>query len=522
MAWRCRGLLTLLLVVVSCQRRDPVTQLIAGLDDSTGREEAIHGLTLLVEKAPPEQRERLREKVVIALTEAYREDESRPEIVTALCTLRDPRAEPVFVAAIGDAHRGGSYFEAAVRAARAVGELRLKPALPEIIRALRKAIASPREDRNTWLERALVHSLVQLGDPAAVEVLVEVLNGDPARQDFYLSKMAASALGELGGTRTIRPLVTSLSGSQHGLLLFEESRQALCHLGPTALPELLAAASRRDRRGQPVENAGAALRVLADIAEPGTVPQLKGLARAKDPLEYRLAVAEAQIRSRRTEGEEALLAILEDRDASLTARRRAADLLGWYGSRASAKGVLEAACKGSGALQTVLCWSGALAFSRAAGPDGLQTFDTLIKARPDEVTRGYLREYRPRLELVARCEGAVDCLSAALQKGPDWRARERAALELGGATPADDSDPGAISLLLARAFPAAHAQVQEAILVALERRGPTREVAAEVADRLRRGSVRHEAAGSPGPPPAVTSRALCASQAWRRRSGERR
>jgi HEAT repeat protein len=516
-----RALLLLPLLLAACSARDPLKQLLSELDDPTGREEAIHGLVQLTQKTPAPGRVELQQKVVTALMAAYREDESRPEIVTALATLRDPRAEPVFVAALGDAPRSGSYFEAAVHAARVIGELKLKQSVPELIKTLRKAIASPREDRNAWLERAIVHSLITIGDPRALEVLVEVLQGDPSRQDFYLNKMAASALGELGGTKAIRPLVRSLSSSQHGLLLFEESRQALCRIGPATLPELLAAASRRDARGQPAENAGAALRVLADIAEPGTVPQLAGMARDKDALEYRLAVAEAQIRSRSVEGEKTLLGVLRDKDAALTGRRRAAELLGWYGSRATASALLAAACEGTGAAQAVLCWSGALAFTRVAGHEGLDTLDALARNRKDAATRRYLNEYRPRLELLRRCAGVAECLTTALQTSADWREQERAALELGrtASTASGDTDRADRAPVLARAFGVAHPQVQEAILVALERLGPTTGRAGEVADKLRSVS---SGASTVRPPPAIASRALCASQAWRRRSGERR
>jgi hypothetical protein len=477
-----------------------------------------------VNKTPRQQKAQVRTRVVDALMEAYREDASRPEIVAALAALADRRAAPVFVAALGDARRAGSYFEAAVTSARLIGELQLKSAAPEVIQALRGSLASPREDRNTWLERALVQTLARLGDPRALDVLIEVLDGDPTRQDFYLNKLAARAIGELGGRRAIRPLVRSLSTARHGLLLFEESRQALCQIGPGALPELLAAASRRDRRGQPAENAAAALRVLADIAEPGTVPQLAELARPKDPLEYRLAAAEALIRSRATEGEQALMLILRDRQAALTARRRAADLLGWYGSHASASAVLEADCQGSGMAQNVLCWNGALAFSRLADHDGGQALDELAQARRDPATARNIEEYRSRLKAAA-CRDDRACLRTALRTSSDWRQRERAALELGriAAATTNDAERAEVAVLLASAFALSHPQVQEAILVALERVGPISGVAAEVAARLRGNSVAGASAKDElKTPPAISSRALCASQSWYRRSRERR
>jgi HEAT repeat protein len=516
-------LLCALVSVLSCSR-DPLHQLIRQLDQIGRREEAIEGLLQLVRHAPRERAPEAKRQVVDALMEAYRDDENRGEIVAALATLHDGRAEPVFVAALHDAGRGGPYLEAAVRAAHAVGKLRLQGAVPVLIEVLRKASSWPRAERNTWLERALIQALDHLGDLRAVDALIRVLRGDPAQQDFYLNKLAATALGHLKDPRSVPALVASLSAGSQGLLVFEESRRALCQIGGPATAELLRAASRRDRRQQPEQGAAAAVQVLGDIGDRSLAPRLADLLRGKDPLEYRLAVAEAQLRFGDTATEGVLREIVKSEEAPLTARRKAADLMGWYGSMESAAGLLQAACRKNGPAGNVLCWSAALAFARLAGPRGLSLFDSFAAAHDDAATRHTLETYRPRLALAAACGEEGACYRKKLAEETDWRAQERAALELGraGTRGGDGADGDPVALELARAYGAAHPQLKEAILVTLERLTPALQTAREVADLLGRAATVKEAKEGEVIPPSIVSRALCLGQRLYRASGEKR
>jgi hypothetical protein len=504
-----RTLILLALVLGACSR-DPAQQLVSQLDEPAKREQAIDGLLQLVRHAPADQRARVKERVVRALIEAYQDDESRPEIVAALAVLRDPRAEGVFVAALRDADRGGTYYEAAVRSARLLGELELRRQVPVLVEALRKAHSSPRPDRNSWLERSLVAALDRLGDRQAVDVLIAVLKTEPVQQDFYLNKMAATALGRLGDPRAVRPLVASLAATSHGLLLFEESRRALCRLGQPAVAELLSAAARRDRR-QPEANAIAAARVLGDLSERGEAPRVAALLKPKDPDDYRLAVAETLLRLGSPTGETALREILASPQSALTARRQAVELLGWFGHAELAGQILDTACAGSGAAQAVLCWSGALAYTRLADDSGLARIDTQI-ARSDATTQRYLQTYRPRLAVVATCAGDRDCYMRQLSDG-DWRAAERATLELAH----HPDDRAAISPRLARAYRKAHAQLKLAILIAIEHLvldNPL-SVASSTKVAALLEPPRVEPAGEQTPP-AIVSRAICLGERLRR------
>lgn len=530
-------LLLALVALLGACASDPLGQLVRRLGDPLRREEAVAGLVQLVQAAPKGERERVRARAVDALMDAYREDETRAEIVAALDALGDPRAAPVFASALRDFERGGAYLEAAVRSARALGALGQRQEVPTLTEVLARAIEVKREEQITWLKRALIESLDRLGDPRAVDVLVKVLARDPARQDFYLNKLAASALGRLGDRRAIRPLTTALSSASHGLLLYEESRRALCRIGPAAAAELHAAAARRER-GLPEPNATAAVRVLGDLGDRATAARLAALARATDPAEHLLAVAEARLRLGDEGGEAALREVLAS-DAALTARRWAADLLGLYGRRDSVSELVRAQCldrlaKRPDPAQKVLCWSLALAHARVASGAGMAQLGALLTS-PDAQTRHQLQTYRPRLELAARCVDDVACYRRALGEAEDWRARERAALELGRLAATDL----AFMAELAGAFPAAHPQVKEAILISLEKASHRLDAggARTLADRLkpavtpatppaRSEPARSEPATSTGALPATRSRAVCLVERLERMAaaqrGERR
>ena len=326
----------LLLLGSGCSGNDPLTQLIADLDDPARREHAIDGLLVQVRQAPAARRARVKERVVHALCEAYRTDQRRDAIVAALALLKDRRAEQVFVAALKDADRGGDYFEAAVRSARLIGELQLKRHVPALVTTLRRSHAAPRKDRNTWLERSLIQALDRLGDRRAVPALIELLR--PTRPSTT-STSTGSPPGRWGGSgthRAIAPLVQTLGAQSHGLLLFEENRRALCRIGPAAAEPLALATEGRQRGGLPRQSAAAALRVLGDLGGPAlATSRLLRLLKPDDPDELRLALAEALLRrGAAAEGAKLLQALLAREESAAhraSSGRRAPRLAGRRG-----------------------------------------------------------------------------------------------------------------------------------------------------------------------------------------------
>ena len=525
-----RWLLVLLASLCGCSEDQRVEGLIAQLAQPQRREQAIEGLLVVVRETPGSRRETIQKRAVFALMEAYRQDLHRPQIVAALALLRSRRAEQVFAAALQDAARDGEYFEAAIRSARLLGELGLRSRVPELIKALEQAQAAPRGDHNIWLERTLITALGQLGDRRATEVLVKVLQTEPARQDFYLNKLAARALGKLGAHAAAPQLVASLGATAHGLLLREESRRALCRLGPGASRALLDTATGTDGRA-----AVEAMRVLGDLGLQEVVPRLKTITPAAHDAHSALALARAETLLRLGFGEvaEDLLKLAGSREASLSARRRAVELLGWYGGPSVAP-LMTAACgegaqvgggeqkksetqQGGTPRGGVLCWTLALALTRSGGARELKLLDR-VAARADEVTRHYLRRYRPRLAMVASCDsGGAAAVDTACRRSrltvADWRVRERAVLDLWRA-----GKPG-WPALVAKGFAREHLQVQQAILVSLERVATLpRGLAGKLAMRPASGTATRAESGEDAADSATRSRMICLKERLRRQA----
>lgn len=492
---------SLLFCLACCSAGDRLEVLASQLDDRSLREQAIDGLLTLVRRSSKRDRDRVKEQVIHALTKAYRDDHKRGQIVAALALLRDPRAEEVFVASLGDADRGGAYFEAAIRSARLIGELKIRRRVPALVAALRGAIARPRRDHNVWLERTLIQALDRLGDRQAVPMLIEVLKIPPSRQDFYLNRMAAAALGRLGDPRAIAPLVASLGATSHGLMLFEVSRRSLCRIGAAAVPALQAAARKRTRRKAPAPGAIGAIRLLGDLGAPAALRPVLDALGPGDPDDFRLAAARSALRLGLGEGEKLIGELLKRADTPFHSRREAAELSGWYGLPLPDARLLETACNQTSVSQDVLCWSLALSRFRTVGPDAAAGLDRLLAARTDPATRHYLRSYRARLAAVNSCEDS-GCLVKMLNAG-DWRIQERAALELGRTRP-----PGAGAALAGRLRPG-HPQVRRAILIGLERLPLGRRQRGRVAALLKQFGQSKEAEAST---PGVVSRVLCLKQ----------
>ena len=509
------------IMALGCSRQSPLETLFSDLKALSRRERAIDGLLVAVREAPADKQAALRTRVAHALGEAYRLDRHRGAIISALALLKAPEGEEVFSAALADFRRGGEYFEAAIRSARLLGELKLKARIPELVTALEQCLASPRPDRNTWLERTLILALTRLPDKRAVPVLTQVLARAPELQDFYLNKLAARALGGLGDVAAAPALVRALGVGRHGLLLFEESRRALCRLGPAAAAPLRKAAAARDHRGLPGEDAARALTVLGDLGQPGEGRSLEGLAagegRTTDT--FLLAQGEALLRLGSRGGVALLQAVLDRKGAPLTSRVEAARLLGLYGQDGDLGQRLLPACKGGSASgAAVLCWRLALAHTRLANPGKESSSPSLLEqvaaARQDAVTAAYLKRYRSRLGVPVKCAGARECLEKHLA-APDWRVRERAALDLGRAAGAEGKGGAEMADVLAARYKGEHDQVKQAILVGLERMALSGGKARKVLDALplpRRGleakatTVSEEETEEP---PGLSSRLLC-------------
>ena len=482
--------------LAGCHEKGPFERHQSDLQRTQRREAAIDGLLGLARRHPDDTV--LRKKVVFALNQAYRDDANRGQIVAALAALKDRRSEEVMGAAVADFARGGEYLEAAVLAARTLGRLGAVGKVPKLVEVLRRVHAEARADYS-WLERALIEALGRLGDRRATPALVQVLGADPVKHDFYLSRLAARTLGRLGDPAAAGPLVASLGATAHGLLLFEESRRALCRLGSLAVPKLIEA-----ELAQSSSSSAGALTVLADIGDARATRALSH--NGEGPPWWQVARAEALYRLRGdVDPGPGLLELIDRPEVSITSRRGAARVLGWYGDGQGLARRTAAACSGRKPEQQVLCWALVLALSRAgsgkeagaaldrlarqhepsketsetagapdAGAPDAATTSAADEDRADRATATAIARYRPRLSVVSACKGEAACLSR-WAEDRSWRVQERAVLELSRGGHRRQAPK------LARLYQGAHPQVKRAILVALERLAPGTKVAAEVA-----------------------------------------
>jgi HEAT repeat protein len=314
--------------------------------------------------------------------------------------------------------------------------------------------------------------------------------------------MAARALGQLRDPRAIPALVATVGASSHGLVLFEENRRALCRIGSSAGEPLVKEAKRRTRRGLPVQSSEAALRVLGDLGIPSVADALFQLSGPQDPATFQLAAAETLLRLGQDDALKNVLSVLKSRKNSITARRRAADILGWYGRANSLDGVVESSCATATPAQEVICWGVALAYCRLAGRAGTAKIDKLIAKRKNKATKHDLHMYRQRFVVVETCDIDVECLKKHLDS-KSWRVQERAAIEL-----SRTGDP-ANALPLAEHLENAHPQVQHAILVGLERLALSGEIPLAALKLLERYD--HQKAGGSATPDTL-SRGVCLGQ----------
>ncbi|MCB9557220.1 MAG: hypothetical protein H6707_14020 [Deltaproteobacteria bacterium] len=410
------------------------------------RAEAIDRLVSAVSDTPAAQRAEKRQRTIDALGIAYRDDRNRPKIVAALALLGDPRANPIFVAALGEAGRDGPYLAAATRAANALNEAGARAALPALLKQLDESIQMPKTARRLQFQKALVAAIGRSGSETAEAPLRSIISKAATEQSLPLVLVAIDALGRLH-VPTATPLLVPLLGERPwGQQTAPAARRALCSIGPsrTDLEQLQNSLSRPNALVQLIA-------LHADLGYPP--PALSATAELSWPL------FEAQLRSPTSHSGalETLVRMLDRPNLGRDELRRASSLLGLYGSPAQAPllyrllGAQKQLDRATHAL--------ALAYSRL----GKRRLSPELRRRLKQHYGNQLSAFEQRLAAVSRCKGARACNEMLLGKSDKlgaWRVAERAAISLGHS---------GIYAPLAGALATAHRQVRRTIITLLER-----------------------------------------------------
>ena len=272
----------------------------------------------------------------------------RAEAALVLGEIGDPAAIPGLLEAVDPRASDRDGFEANRRLATALGALRAKEAVP----VLKELTAS----RDGFTQVAAVDALGQVGDPAAVDRLVEIAGSKAVEP--VTAQHALLALGRIGDPRAAPVVLRMLYEERAGVSFFPQAAFAAVEIGRPVAAPLLAVLEGRDqkllafakeKKVLPGALYAKAAQLLGDVGGPEAVPALLAKLGYKDAdpsleLVVRVFAAESLGRLRAKESVRALEALL-GREADPDARDRYGEALARIGDP-SCLPALRAAVRG--------------------------------------------------------------------------------------------------------------------------------------------------------------------------------
>ena len=190
-----------------------------------------------VRKAPGDRRAAVPHLVAL-LGDPGTQAKARGEAALALGEIGDPAAIPALVAAAKPQARERDELEANRRIADALGALRARDAVP----TLEKLARSP----DGFTQVAAVDALGRIGDPAAVDTLVEIATGKDVEP--FTARKALLALGRIGDRRASDAVLKMLFEERPGVSFFPEASFAAVEIGPPMAAPLLAVLEGKDEK----------------------------------------------------------------------------------------------------------------------------------------------------------------------------------------------------------------------------------------------------------------------------------
>jgi HEAT repeat protein len=357
---------------------------------------------------------------------------ARGEAAVALGEIGDPSTvAPLIEAARPDA-REREEMEANRHIADALGAL----GAPEAVKVLQLLTRSP----DGFTQVAAIDALGRIGDPAAVDTLVEIATAEAVEP--FTARKALLALGRIGDARATAAVLRMLFEERPGVSFFPEAAFAAVQIGAPMAPPLLAILEGSDdvlaawaRERGVVQGAlyAKSAQLLGDVGGAEAVPALvrKLAYQDADPglaMFVRIFAAESLGRMRAREAVRPL-GDLVAREREPNARDRYCDALARIGDAAALAPLRAAAATGGWDLR-----EGPLTALSRLGGEGERPTVLQAKAKdcarecPPRVARAYAG-MEARLDAARVCKDAA-CWAARLQD-PSPAVRDRAALEVG-------------------------------------------------------------------------------------------
>lgn len=363
-----------------------------------------------------------------------------------------------------------------------LGEFGAKSAVDALIRLAK-------DSKDAYVRVAAVNALGVIGDPKAVEVLMEVATNES--EETYVNKKAVQALGDLGDVRAVPAIKKMLFHERRGVSFYPEASYAAYQIGPNAAEPLLDVLAGKDEAlNEWADKSNVkrealyikAAEILGDLGERRAIPQLIAYLKYHPPgldpelvdalgLLVRRNAAIALGKMRATEAIPALGAAAA-KEAEGNIRATYAEALVSIGDRRALPTLTRCALEGDPLDKTAFARKGCyIALSKLGDEKTLAQWEKWEKDEPQLSVRAcmsklqyrgesgrkaaeehcgavaaevikILKENKPRLAVYGECRDKLECWVGKL-KDADKLVRERAAIELGRL-----GDPRAIGPLM--------------------------------------------------------------------------
>jgi HEAT repeat protein len=417
-----------LLVVVACSNPSDPEGWAKRAESRSRMDEKLQALAE-VRRAPGD-----RKKAVGPLQEILKQaPKARAQAALALGEIGDPSAAKALIDALDPASRDRDVLDANRYVADALGALRAREAVP----ALTKLISSP----DGYVQVAAVDALGRIGDPAAIDTLVDVATNGP---EPFTAKKALLALGRIGDPKAAPVVMKLLFEERGGVSFFPEASFAASQIGKPMAGPLLAVLEGKDaaltawaKERHVVQGAlyAKSAQLLGDVAGAEAVPALLAKLAYKDPdpgvqMYVRVIAAESLGRMRAKDAARPL-ADAAARESEPNVRDRYCDALARIGDPSVIPVLKGAASSGSWDLRE----GPLVAVSRVGGVADLPFVEAArAKDCPKDCDAAKAASYgamAARLQAAKAC-GDVACWAGKLADA-SAAVRDRAALEVGRA-----------------------------------------------------------------------------------------
>jgi HEAT repeat protein len=375
-----------------------------------------------------------RKAAVPFLLQALKESKAarvRAEAAMILGEFGDPAAVPGLVEAVSPDANSRDGYEVNRKVAGALGELRVRTAVPVLLRLT----ASP----DAYTQVAAVDALGRIGDAAAVDTLAGVATS-PAVEPLT-AQHALLALGQIGDAKAAPVVLKMLFAERPGVSFFPQAAFAAAQIGrPMAAPlvgvlegkDTALAGWARENKVLPGALYAKAAKVLGQVGGDDAVPALIArLGYTDDNPDYEYVVrtyAADSLGRLRAKDAVKRLSELVTREQVPAARDCYAEALAWIGDPGALAALRVAAGAGEWPLQ-----AGPLnALSRLGGAGEKSVVESAVASCGAACPRAQadaLAGMRARLEAAAACQD-LRCWAGKLVD-PSAPVRDRAALEVG-------------------------------------------------------------------------------------------